>query len=367
MSGDGEDRSEKASDQRMKKVRQEGKLSRSQDLSAWLVVGSAAVVIPGTLDRAYHQLLRVFDEVGNIVKAPDPARAWDALGSGLSSLMPVLGTLFVAVAITALVGSAAQGGVHFASKRLKPQFEGLNPIKGFKRILGPQAWWQGVKVLAKSVVVALVLYSVVQKMVPYVQNSGALSVRQMLGQAESGFFTLMWTAVAAGLMLAIIDVIVVMRRNRKQTRMSKKELKDEHKQNEGNPLIKGAIRSKQIAMSRNRMIAAVADADVVVVNPTHIAVALRYREGVGVPQVVAKGRGHIAARIKEEALKNKVPVVQNIPLARALESACDVGAVIPSALYQDVARVLAFIMSLRRRGMAAGTHTMPALPTKERP
>ncbi len=363
----GEDRSEKASPQRMKKVRKEGNLSRSQDLSAWLVVAAGAVVIPRMIHAVYEELLRIFDEVGEVARSPEPAKAWDVLGSGLSTLPTVLGTLFVTVALTALVGSAVQGGVHFASKRLKPKFESLNPIKGFKRIFGPQAWWQGVKVLAKSALVGLVLYMVVIKMVPFVRNSGAISVRQMLGQAENGFSTLMWTAVAAGLFLAAIDVIVVIRRNRKHTRMSKKELKDEHKNSEGNPLIKGAIRSKQIAMSRNRMIAAVADSEVVVVNPTHIAVALRYREGVGVPQVVAKGRGHMAARIKEEALKHRIPVVQDVPLARALETACDIGATIPNALYQDVARVLAFIMTLRRRGAAAGTHTMPDPRAKERP
>ena len=366
MSGSGEDRSEKASPQRMRKVRQEGNLSRSQDLSAWLVVGAAAVVIPGLIHAVYEELLRVFDDVSDVAESPEPARAWDALASGLSTLPAVLGTLFVVVALTALVGSAAQGGVHFASKRLKPKFESLNPLKGLKRIFGPQAWWQGVKVLAKSALVGFVLYTVIVKMVPFVRNSGAISVRQMLGEAESGFTTLMWTAVAAGLLLAVIDVIVVIRRNRKHTRMSKKELKDEHKNTEGNPLIKGAIRGKQIAMSRNRMIAAVADAEVVVVNPTHIAVALKYREGVGVPQVVAKGRGHIAARIKEEALKRRIPVVQDIPLARALEAECDLGAIIPNSLYQDVARVLAFIMSLRRRGAAAGTHTMPAAGTHSR-
>lgn len=365
MSGSGEDRSEKASPQRMKKVRKEGNLSRSQDLSAWLVVGAGAVMVPQVIRLAHGELTELLGGLHSVVGAPEPARAWDALANGLATIPAIIGTMLVAVSITALVGAAGQGGVHLATKRLKPSFDKLNPIKGFKRIFGAQAWWQGVKVLAKSLVVGAVLYTIVAGMVPFVASSGSISVRQMLARAEDGFSSLLWSAVAAGLMLAVIDLIVVIRRNRKQTRMSKKELKDEHKNSEGNPLIKGAIRSKQLAMSRNRMIAAVADSDVVVVNPTHIAVALRYRMGEGVPQVVAKGRRLIADRIREEAREHRIPVVRDVGLARALESGCELGSPVPGALYEDVARVLAFVMSLRRRGAAAGTHRMPAPQQKE--
>lgn len=362
---DGEDRSEKATPERMKKVHAEGNLGRSQDLSAWLVVGAAAVMLPGVVHQAYVSLSEMLAGMNRVVMTPEPARAVQALTDGLSAIPTIVGTLLVAVSITALVGAAAQGGVHLATKKLKPNFDSMNPIKGFKKILGPQAWWQGAKVLAKSVVVGGVLYVIVSGMVPFIASSGRISMRQMLTRAQEGFSTLLWAAVAAGLLLAVIDVVVVMRRNRKQTRMSKKEIKDEFKNSEGNPLIKGAIRSKQIAMSRNRMLAAVADSDVVVVNPTHVAVALRYRIGEGVPQVVAKGRGFIAARIRQEAEDRRIPVVQDIALARAMEASCEVGGVIPNEFYEDVARVLAFVMSLRRRGAAVGMHRMPAPKRKE--
>ena len=135
-------------------------------------------------------------------------------------------------------------------------------------------------------------------------------------------------------MLAAADFFVVMRRNRKKTRMTKKEVKDENKSSEGDPLIKSQRRARQMAMSRNRMIAAIGDADVVLVNPTHFAVALKYEPGKSAPRVVAKGAGHIAARIREEAEAKNVPMVQDIPLARALHGACETGPGDPGGLLQ---------------------------------
>lgn len=167
----------------------------------------------------------------------------------------------------------------------------------------------------------------------------------------------------AGIALAIADVVVIMKRNKKKTRMSKFEIKQENKQQEGDPQLKGAIRSKQIAMSRNRMIADVASADVVLVNPTHVAVALRYEAGKGAPRVVAKGSGHVAARIREVAAEKRVPMVEDVPLARALHGACEIGQEVPADLFTAVAQVLAFVMALKRRGGAgAGIRTMP-VPT----
>ena len=155
-------------------------------------------------------------------------------------------------------------------------------------------------------------------------------------------------------------MIVVMKRNRKQTRMSKKEIKDENKQSEGDPLIKGQIRQRQLAMSRNRMMAEVANADVVMVNPTHVAVALRYEPGTGAPRVIAKGKGHVASKIREIASEKHMPMVQDIrsrprPALRLRARRRDPCPTSTPA----VARVLAFVMALRRRGAAAGMHRNP--------
>jgi len=155
--------------------------------------------------------------------------------------------------------------------------------------------------------------------------------------------------------------------------MTKKEVRDEHKQTEGDPLVRSALRGRQLAMARSRMMAAIPTADVVVTNPTHIAVALHYEPSRGTPRVVAKGAGVVAARIREIAEEHRVALVEDVPLARALHASCEVGQVIPPELYQAVAQVLAFVYGHRARGTAAGRHhspragdALPALPRRRR-
>jgi flagellar biosynthetic protein FlhB len=142
-------------------------------------------------------------------------------------------------------------------------------------------------------------------------------------------------------------------------RMTKEEVRQEARQSEGDPKMKAQIRGRQAQMSRNRMMAAVADATVVVVNPTHIAVALEYDQASGAPTVVAKGRGEIAARIRARAEEHGVPVVRDVPLARAIESTCEIGQEIPSELYEAVARLLAFVFTLARNPGLGGVLTAP--------
>jgi flagellar biosynthetic protein FlhB len=358
MSGGGE-RSEKATQQRMRKVRRDGTLGRSADVSAWAVVAAGALSVPAVVARgsaAAHEQLRF---LGQAAAAPDGRTALDALEAGARSILPTLTPLFVATVAAALVGAAAQGGVLVSVHRLRPRFEALHLVKGVKRLLGPQAWWQGLKALLKTVAVGAVVYFAIAALVPLVQVSGRSSLPQVLAEAGAAVSRVVTWAVAAGLLLAAVDVVVVLRRNRKQTRMTKQEVKDEHRTTEGDPLVRGAIRARQLAMSRNRMMAAVLKADVVVVNPTHVAVALRYDPGRGAPRVVAKGKGHLAERIRDKAARHHVAVVQDVPLARTLHAMCEIGQEVPEHLYEAVARVLAFVMLLRRRGSAAGVHRMP--------
>jgi flagellar biosynthesis protein FlhB len=161
--------------------------------------------------------------------------------------------------------------------------------------------------------------------------------------------------------MAAADYAVVKRRTNKKLRMSKQEIKDEFKLSEGDPHIRAAIRARQIQLSRNRMMAELATADVVVVNPTHVAVGLRYDPAKGAPRVVAKGAGAVAAKIREVATEKRIPMVSDVPLARALYKACELGQEIPPDLYQAVARVLAFVLTLKRRGSAAGLHRSTVL------
>jgi flagellar biosynthetic protein FlhB len=359
MAADSGEKTEQATPKRMKEVRSKGQLSMSQELTAWLGVGAGAVMIPTTVSAGAAAVTDQLFRVGDLAKHPDPNLALKALGDGLASIGGIVLPMLVTVAIAVIAGSALQGGIHF--KKFAGKFEQFNLLGGVKRVFGTQAAWQGVKALVKTGVVGLVLLSVVQGLMPVLSTGGGLPASALIDEAGHGAAALVQAAVGAGLVIAAIDVFVVMRRNRKKTRMTKKEVKDENKSSEGDPLIRSQRRSRQLAMSRNRMIAAVATSDVVLVNPTHFAIALKYEPGKSAPRVVAKGAGVIAARIREQAETDQVPIVKDIPLTRALHAACELGEEIPVDFYNAVARVLAFVFSLKKRGSSQGVHTMTAL------
>ncbi|TFC95581.1 EscU/YscU/HrcU family type III secretion system export apparatus switch protein [Cryobacterium sinapicolor] len=350
MSDSGE-KTEQATDKRMREVRSKGQLSKSQDLTAWIGIGAAAAMTPVTIglaaDAGTDQMIRIRSLVAN----PQPDLAVQMLVDSLASMGAILTPMLATVFVVVLVGAVAQGGVHF--KKVAGKYEQFNLVTGLGRTFGGQAVWQGVKALLKTIAVGLVLVLVVQGLAPILMTAGGLPVSVLIGAAGDGAVALVQSAVIAGLVLAAADVFVVMKRNRKRTRMTKKEVTDENKSSEGDPMVKSQRRARQLAMSRNRMIAAVATADVVLVNPTHFAVALRYEPGKSAPRVVATGAGVIAARIREQAESDRVPIVRDIPLTRALHSACKLGDEIPVELYNAVAQVLAFVLALKSRGSGA--------------
>jgi flagellar biosynthetic protein FlhB len=188
---------------------------------------------------------------------------------------------------------------------------------------------------------------------------GLVPIPTVLDTVEAKALGMIRNIGILGLAMAAADYAVQRRRIGKQVRMTKDEVKQEHKQTEGDPMLKSAIRSRQLAAARNRMMADVATADVVLVNPTHVAVALRYEAARGAPKVVARGAGAIAAKIRERAGEHQVPLVRDVPLARALYRSTRVGQEIPPQLFAAVAQVLAFVISRKRRGQHGGEHGTP--------
>ena len=360
MADDSGEKTEQATEKRMKEVRSKGQLSRSQDLTAWVGVGAVGVMLPITIERATAETTDQIFSIRSVVMVPDIATAVQALDAGFGSIMSVLTPMMVVVAVAVLAAAAVQGGIQF--KKFAGKFEQFDLVKGFGRTFGGQALWNGVKALLKTAVVGIVLYVVIQGLLPVLSTGGGLPLSALIAAATCGTGALIQSAVLAGLVLAAADVFVVMRRNRKKTRMTKKEIKDESKNSEGDPLIRSQRRARQMAMSRGRMMSAIADADVVMVNPTSYAVALAYEPGKSAPRVVAKGAGAVAARIRERAEAEGVPMVRDVPLTRALHSACQLGDEIPLELYTAVAQVLAFVMALGARGAAHGVHTIQTQP-----
>ena len=350
------ERTEKATPRRMEEAYREGRIATSRDLTGWISTGAAAVMLPVVAGSVRDGFTTVLAGLHAVILNPTddaPLRIMeDALGRVLPALAPLLAAAFVG----AIAGSVLQGGLHF--KKFKPSFEHFNLVQGAGRMFGKQALWEGAKALLKTGVVGLSLWFAIQGVLPLLSDSGALPVSSLVASASGVLTALLQAAIVSGVGLAFVDLFVVVRRNRKHTRMTLKELKDEAKNTDGDPHVRAHRRSRQLAMSRNRMMAAVGSADVVLLNPTHITVALKYEPGKSAPRVVAKGAGSVAAKIRERAADLRVPMVHDVPLARALYSACEVGQEIPEELYAAVAKVLAFVMSLKRRGAALGVHRM---------
>jgi flagellar biosynthetic protein FlhB len=360
--GGGGEKTEKPTPKKLRDARREGQIGKTPDLGAWASVLAATFVLPMVVSSATGATTDLMMKVSGVIADPDPAKTTELLGAGMKAVAFAVAPLAATTVLIAIAGAAVQGGIHPATKLLKPQLKRLNPWPGIKRSFGPQGAWEGAKTLIKTVALGLVLYAVISSLTPALLTAGAMPLSNTLASTTNAVITLIRLACLTGLIMAAADYLMVKRRTNKQLKMSHHEIKQENKQSEGDPQLKGAIRSRQLAMSRNRMMADVATADVVLVNPTHVAVALRYDPAKGAPRVVAKGAGPIAAKIRALADENRVPMVADVPLARALYKACEVGQEVPGEMYTAVATVLAFVMALKAKGAAAGTHRVPQRP-----
>jgi flagellar biosynthetic protein FlhB len=355
------EKTEKPTEKKKKQARKEGQIARTPDLGSWGALLVASMLLPMVVRNAMASAEKMMLALRATIINPDPKKALLIFGDGMKDAALAVAPMALSVMATALVAGGAQGGLRPVTKHLKPDFKKLNPFSGLKKVFGPHAVWEAVKAVSKTAVLGTVLYYSLRDMLPRLIGSAQLPLAALTGVVLDTVMSLIRAAAVAGLVMAIADYMVAKRRIGKQLRMSKEDIKQEHKQAEGDPHLKGAIRSKQMAMARNRMMSDLSKADVVLVNPTHVAVALRYDPTKGAPRVVAKGAGAIAAKIRAAATEKRIPMVQDVPLARALHKSCDIGQEIPAELYGAVARVLAFVMTLKAKGAAAGLHRSPAM------
>ena len=242
-----------------------------------------------------------------------------------------------------------QSGLIFTTESIKPKFSNINPINGLKQTFSLKNVAEFfTKTLLKVIVVGFIAYSTIKDNYTAIINTlnlNASSIAQYIMSTivDLGIKISMWLVV-----VAVLDVVVQIRKHRKDLRMTKQEIKEEFKQTEGNPQIKGKIKQKQRQMAVNRMMQQIPKADVVITNPTHFAVAIKYSpEENDAPIVIAKGQDYLALRIKEIAKENKVEIVENKALARTLYAAVDIGEPIPEELYQAVAEILAYVYSIK--------------------
>ena len=342
------EKTEAPTPKKLKDLRKKNTARRSQDLPAAASLAALALLVPWLTRSTFDGLLAAMKNAFTAAGSVDDKQAVEILGATTADA-------FTAVLAPVLVIGAVIAVTHAGYTRqkpnpaaLKPQWKTLHPKEGVKRVISLNALVEMGKGVAKLLAVGLVAYGA--------WKAGVTALLTGPGSVEAAA-SLVGDSVrdtiirVAGIALAIgaADAWWQNKRFNKQAKMSKYEVKKEHQQAEGDPMIKAQIRQRGQALTRNAMVAAAGDADVVVVNPTHIAVALKYSPDMPAPQVVAKGAGPIAQRIREVAAEHGVPVHQDVPLARALHKSVEVGQWIPVELYAAAAQLLAEVFKQRRK------------------
>ncbi len=344
------ERTEEATPQRIQKAREDGQIARSQELTTFTLLLTAAAGLVFMGNNLMEKLLNIMRE--GIQMERELAFHTDLMLNRFYQLavesLWTLAPLLVLLIIAAFFAPMLLSGWLFSSKALMPDFKRINPISGFGRIFSVHSLTELFKAIAKTVVVgsvaALVIWGnkeAVLALISIPVNSGITRTGELL--------VLSFLLITGAMILIVaIDVPFQLWSHAKKLRMTKEEIRRESKESEGDPLVKGRIRSLQREAARRRMMSEVPEADVIVTNPTHYAVALKYKNSMRAPKVVAKGVHLLAARIRELGEENHVPILEAPPLARALYHHADLDAEIPEKLYTAVAEVLAYVFHLKR-------------------
>lgn len=344
------EKTEPASPRRLEKAREEGQIARSRELNTFLILAVGVGTLWFSAGFLYRQLMLLFQHSMSFEAdmVADPTAIVTRIVSLGQRVLMGLSPLLLMVFITALIAPVLLGGLVFSSKALEPKFERLNPLKGIKRLFAWQTLVELIKTLAKAGLIGLIAVLVLWHYRDAMLSLSYINVQAALVQGMQLMVLCCALIVAGLLIIVLIDVPWQLFSYFKKLRMSRQEVKDEHKESEGDPHVKGRIRSQQRAMAQRRMMSAVPSADVVVTNPSHFSVALRYAEGASeAPIVVAKGRGLIALQIIERAQQHHVPILEAPPLARILYHHVELEQEIPPILYASVAQVLAWVYQLK--------------------
>jgi flagellar biosynthesis protein FlhB len=362
------ERTESPTQKRLDEARSKGQVPRSRDLGAAAVVLTGGLGLYGLGSLTGGRLLSLMHDGLAFSRgdALDNARMLMQLEHaalrGLLAAAPLLALLLAAAVLAPL----AIGGWTFSSQVLTPDFGRLNPASGLARMFSTRGWIELGKALARFIVVALVATALLWKQFHSFSGLGAEPTRAAIGHSLSLVGSALIALGGALAAIALVDAPLAIWQHHKALRMSREEIREEHKDTEGSPELKSRVRRVQQAIARKRMMQEVPRADVVITNPTHYAVALRYDDQrMRAPVLVAKGRDLIALRIREIAAEHRIAMVEAPPLARALHAGCELGDEIPARLYSAVAKILVYVYQLRtarRRGAPA-----PAQPDIEVP
>lgn len=357
--GEGGERTETATSKRRGEARREGQVARSAEVNSVVVLVAGLVgtwVSMGWMGQHLGKASVYFFGNSAEVSLETTKEALLVLGVVLRESALALLPVLLATLVLGTGSALYQVGWSWSTKAMEFKATKLNPVSGLKsRLFSKQMWFELGKNLLKVILLGLVAALAIESMMPELVGLASLPVVPGWDAALDLIIQLLLRMLAVLAVLAAIDLWYQRRRHEDSIKMTKEEVKREHKDSEGDPKVKARIRAMALESFRKAMMENVKSADVVITNPTHFAVALRYQPGEGAPRVVAKGQGFLALRIREIALDHHVPIVENPPLARALYRAVEVGEFIPGDLFEGVAQVLAAVYRAdSRRAAAAG-------------
>jgi flagellar biosynthetic protein FlhB len=359
-----QEKTEAPSPQRLEKAREEGQVPQARELATFVVLmtgGAGLWMMANGIGQTMSGIVRVGLQFEPAI-ARDPAHVMAQLSRQFFEAALALSPFLLLVVIAILAAPILMRGWLFSPKALMPNFKRLNPLSGVKRILSHQGLMELFKALAKAGLLGVVAVWVIWSNLENIFSLGSEAPATAIGHMGDLVGKVFLLVSGAMIFIVVLDVPYQLWSHYNKLKMSKEELRKEAKENEGDPHVKGRIRAQQREMARRRMMAEIPTADVVVTNPTHFAVALKYTEGkMGAPRVVAKGADAVALRIREIAAEHHVPLLEAPPLARALFRHADLGDEIPATLYAAVAEVLAYVFQLRRYQQAGGAY--PVAPT----
>jgi len=348
-----QERTERATPRKREEARKRGQVARSSEVNSAAVLLMSMIALnffsKPILDKLTGLMRYVFMHLGTISITTENVPNL-AIG-GMAFMGSVVGPIVLMIMIGGVGANIVQGGLVFAGEPLTPKWEKISPGRGMKRLLSIRSFVEVVKSIIKLLIVGFIGFLTLKGELtnfPYLidQNVGQIIV--FIGSVS---YKLLVRIGSVLIVLAVLDFAYQKWEYEKKLRMTKQEIKEEYKRTEGDPQVKARIRSIQMKQARQRMLSEVPNANVVVTNPTHLAVALKYDpEKMDAPVVVAKGARLIAEKIKEVAQKHDVPVVENKPLARTLFKSTEVGDVIPVELYRAVAELLAYVYQLGKKG-----------------
>ncbi|HEY3269368.1 MAG TPA: flagellar biosynthesis protein FlhB [Armatimonadota bacterium] len=347
-----EDRTEQASQQHRQDARKKGQVAKSTDVTSGIVLIGGLLALKWAAPTIMGRMAALAEsQLGHLSAfQATPANASRLFTTVTLAFLGMVAPILGAVAITGIVGNVAQVGFFFSTESIKPDLNKMNPLTGLARMFSGRSLAELGKSLLKVTVVGWIVYAFLRDQQATVVSIGVVDPAIAGRTAGDLIWRLCMRATSVILLIASVDYIYQRWMFEKSIRMTKQEVKEEFKRSEGDPAVKQAFRQRRRELAKHRMMQDVPTADVVVTNPTHYAVALKYDSAtMAAPIVVAKGQRLVAQRIKELAREHRVPMVENKPVARALFAMAEIGDPVPLDLYQAVAEILAFVYKLKRK------------------